>query len=82
MNWEHANLMKDIFRVIFIVFYFTLFLAVGHQKAEISGQTADCSGGESLQRAKSFSMRLAEADHRYRCTWRTDILPPLQAFYP
>lgn len=47
-----------------------------------TGQTTDCSSGQSLERTKSFSMGLAEADHRNWSTWGTDILPPFQAFYP
>lgn len=74
--------MKNMPTVILIMFSFTLFFAVRHQKTEILGQTTDGSGGQSLQRTESFSMGLAEADHRYRSAWRTYILPPLQAFYP
>lgn len=79
MIWEHSNLMKDS-GLIFI--YFTLFFAVRHQKTEISGQTTDCSGGQSLEGTQPFSMGLAEADHRHGSTWGTHVLPPLQAFYP
>ena len=64
------------------MFYVTLFFAICHQKTEISGQTTDCSSGQSLERTKSFSVGLAEADHRNWSTWGTDILPPFQAFYP
>lgn len=64
------------------MFYFTLFFAVCHQKTEISGQTTYCSSGQSLETTKSFSVGLAEADHRNWSTWGTNILPPFQAFYP
>lgn len=79
MIWKHSNLMKDA-RMIF--FHFTLFFAVRHQKTEISGQATDCSGGQSLEGGQSFSMGLAEADHRYGGTGGAHVLSPLQAFYP
>lgn len=73
--------MKDTGMIV-IIFYFTLFFAVRHQKTEISGQTTDGSGGQSLEGTKSFSVGLAEAEHRHWSTWGAYVLSPLQAFYP
>lgn len=68
--------------MVFIVFYFTLFFAVRHQETEISGQTADCPGGQGLERTEPLSVRLAEADHGHGGAWGAHVLTPLQASDP
>lgn len=80
---KHSTLRKDNLGWLDVHYVsFTLFFAVRHQKTEVSGQATDCSSGQSLERAESFSMGLAEADHRHWSTWGAYILPPFQAFNP
>jgi hypothetical protein len=81
VSWKHSSLMNHI-PEWFSLFYFTLLLAVGHQKTEISRQTADCSGRQCLERTKSLSMGLAEAHYRHWGTRGAYVLSPFQAFYP
>lgn len=78
MIWKHAHLREDTDDVHSL----TLLFAVGHQEAEVPGQTTDGPGGQRLQGAQSLPVGLAEADHGHRGTRGAHILPPLQAFYP
>lgn len=60
----------------------TLLLAVNHHEAELVGQPADGSRGQSQEGAEPLAVRLAEADHRVGGAGRTHILAPLEPFDP
>lgn len=60
----------------------TLLLAVNHHEAELVGQPADGSRGQSQEGAEPLAVRLAEANHRVRGAGRAHVLAPLEAFDP
>lgn len=60
----------------------TLLLAVNHHEAELVGQPADGSRGQSQEGAEPLPVRLAEANHWVRGAGRAHVLAPLEAFDP
>lgn len=60
----------------------TLLLAVNHHEAELVGQPADGSRGQSQEGAEPLAVRLAEANGRVRRAGRAHVLAPLEAFDP
>lgn len=60
----------------------TLLLAVDHHEAELVGQAADGSRGQSQEGAEPLAVRLAEANHWVRRAGRAHVLAPLEAFDP
>lgn len=60
----------------------TLLLAVNHHEAELVGQPADGSCGQSQEGAEPLAVRLAEANHRVGGAGRAHVLAPLEAFDP